>query len=167
MTIPKHWCIFFSYCSFSFYLSLLPWKSYDEIVQNKIWDSAYRWDSPVGKHSVTGENKISTSNIVAKEATRPKLGGCWVAGVHEGEKTGRCCTTHTIWTWDIRSMNQGKLEIVKQEMKQLHIAMLGVSKLNWTELRRCPVTQLQVVHSGNDKLGISVALMLRSCSTVS
>ena len=42
------------------------------------------------------------------------------------------CTTHTIEIWNIRSINQGKLEIIKPEMETLNIAVLGDSKLKWT-----------------------------------
>ena len=31
-----------------------------------------------------------------------------------------------------RSMNQGKLEVVKQEMARVNINILGISKLKWT-----------------------------------
>ena len=34
--------------------------------------------------------------------------------------------------WNVRSMNQGKLEVVKQEMARVNIEILGVSKLKWT-----------------------------------
>ena len=34
--------------------------------------------------------------------------------------------------WDVRSMSQGKLEVVKQEMARVNIEILGVSKLKWT-----------------------------------
>ena len=35
-------------------------------------------------------------------------------------------------TWNVRSMNQGKLEVVKQEMGRGNINMLGIRKLKWT-----------------------------------
>ena len=39
---------------------------------------------------------------------------------------------YCIATWNIRSMNQGKLEVVKQEMGRMNINILGISELNWT-----------------------------------
>ena len=45
----------------------------------------------------------------------------------------RCCTEqYCIGTWNVRSMNQGKLEVVKQEMATVNISILGISKLKWT-----------------------------------
>ena len=35
-------------------------------------------------------------------------------------------------TWNVRSMNQGKLEVVKQEMARVNIDILGTSELKWT-----------------------------------
>ena len=35
-------------------------------------------------------------------------------------------------TWNVRSMNQGKLEVVKQEMARVNMDILGISELKWT-----------------------------------
>ena len=34
--------------------------------------------------------------------------------------------------WNVKSMNQGKLEVVKQEMARMNIDILGISELRWT-----------------------------------
>ena len=39
---------------------------------------------------------------------------------------------HWIGTWTVRSMNQGKLEVVKQEMARVNIDILVISELKWT-----------------------------------
>ena len=38
----------------------------------------------------------------------------------------------SIGTWNVRSMNQGKMEVVKQEMARVNIDILGLSELKWT-----------------------------------
>ena len=38
---------------------------------------------------------------------------------------------YCIGTWNVRSMNQGKLELVKQEMARVNMNILGISKLKW------------------------------------
>ena len=44
----------------------------------------------------------------------------------------RCCKEqYCIGTWNVRSMNQGKLNVVKQEMTRMNIDILGISKLKW------------------------------------
>ena len=45
----------------------------------------------------------------------------------------RCCKEqYCIGTWNVRSMNQGKLEVVKQEMARVNIDILRISELRWT-----------------------------------
>ena len=45
----------------------------------------------------------------------------------------RCCKEqYCIGTWNARSMNQGKLEVIKQEMARVNVDILGISKLRWT-----------------------------------
>ena len=39
---------------------------------------------------------------------------------------------YCIGTWNVRSMNEGKLEVVKQEMARVNIDILGISELKWT-----------------------------------
>ena len=39
-----------------------------------------------------------------------------------------------IGTWNVRSMNQGKLEVVKQEMARVNVYILGISELKWTRM---------------------------------
>ena len=41
---------------------------------------------------------------------------------------------YCIGTWNIRSMNQGKLEVVKQEMARVNADILGISELKWTAM---------------------------------
>ena len=45
----------------------------------------------------------------------------------------RCCKEqYFIGTWNVRSMNQGKLEVVKQDMARVNIDILGISELKWS-----------------------------------
>ena len=56
----------------------------------------------------------------------------------------RCCKEqYCIGTWNVRSMNQGKLEVVKQEMTRVNIDILGISELRWTGLGE--LTQLTII----------------------
>ena len=43
-----------------------------------------------------------------------------------------CKEQYCIGTWNVRSMNQGKLGVVKQEIARMNIKVLGISKLKWT-----------------------------------
>ena len=45
----------------------------------------------------------------------------------------QCCKEqYFIGTWNVRAMNQGKLEVVKQEMARMNVNILGISELKWT-----------------------------------
>ena len=45
----------------------------------------------------------------------------------------RCCQEqYCIGTWNVRSMSEGKLEVVKKEMARVNVNILGISKLKWT-----------------------------------
>ena len=45
----------------------------------------------------------------------------------------RCCKEqYCVGTWNVRSMNQGKLEVIKQEMARVNVDILGISELKWT-----------------------------------
>ena len=50
----------------------------------------------------------------------------------DGSKVRCCQEQHCIGTWNVRSMNQGKLEVVKQEMTRMNINILGIIRLKWT-----------------------------------
>ena len=52
----------------------------------------------------------------------------------DGSKVRCCKEQYCIATWNVRSMNQGKLEVVKQETAKVNIEILGVSELKWTEM---------------------------------
>ena len=56
----------------------------------------------------------------------------------------RCCKEqYCIGMWNVRSMNQGKLEVVKQEMARVNIYILGISELKWTGVGE--LTQMTII----------------------
>ena len=45
----------------------------------------------------------------------------------------QCCKEkYCIGTWNVRPMNQGRLEVVKQQMARVNVDILGISELKWT-----------------------------------
>ena len=50
----------------------------------------------------------------------------------DGSKVRCCKEQYCIVSWNVRSMNEGKLEVVKQEMARVKIHILGINKLKWT-----------------------------------
>ena len=53
--------------------------------------------------------------------------------VSGAESKVQCCKEqYCVGTWNVRSTNQGKLDVVKQEMVRMNIDILGISELKWT-----------------------------------
>ena len=50
----------------------------------------------------------------------------------DGSKVKCCKEQYFIGSWKVRSMNQGKLEVVKQQMARVNSNILGISELKWT-----------------------------------
>ena len=50
----------------------------------------------------------------------------------DGSKVQCCKEQYSTGSWNVRSMKQGKLEVVKQEMARMNINILGISELKWT-----------------------------------
>ena len=52
--------------------------------------------------------------------------------IGDGSKVQCCKEQYCIGTWNVRSMNQGKLEVVKQKMASVNVIILEISELKWT-----------------------------------
>ena len=50
----------------------------------------------------------------------------------DGSKVRCCKEQYCIGIWQVRSMNQGQLKVVKQEMVRVDIDILGIGELKWT-----------------------------------
>ena len=82
----------------------------------------------VGAKYAIGEESRNSSR--RNEETEPKLKQLPVVDVSGGgSKVRRCKEHYCIGNWNIRSMNQGKLEVVKQEIARVNINILGISEL--------------------------------------
>ena len=65
----------------------------------------------------------------------------------------QCCKEqYCIGTWNVRSMNQGKLEVVKQEMARVNINILGISELRWTGMGEFNSDEHYIYYCGQESL---------------
>ena len=82
----------------------------------------------------------------------------------------RCCKEqYCIGTWNVRSMNQGKLEVVKQEMTRVNIDILGISELEWTGMGEFNSDDLYIYYCGQESLrrnGVAIIVNKRVRNTV-
>ena len=82
----------------------------------------------VGAQYATGEEWRNNSRN--NEETEPKQKQCPAMHViGDGSKVHCCKEQYCIGTWNVRTMNQVKLEVVKQEMARMNINILGISEL--------------------------------------
>ena len=66
-----------------------------------------------------------------------------------GRKVQFCKERYCIGTWNVRSMNQGKLEVVKQEMARVNI---GISKLKWTRMGKFNSDDHYIYYCGQESV---------------
>ena len=59
---------------------------------------------------------------------------------------------YCIGTWNVRSMNQGKLEVVKQEMARVNVDILGIRELKWTEMVEFNTDDHYIYYCGQESL---------------
>ena len=65
----------------------------------------------------------------------------------------RCCKEqYCIRTWNVRPMNQGKLEVVKQEMARVKFDILGISELKWTGMGEFNSDDHYIYNCGQESL---------------
>ena len=85
----------------------------------------------VGAQYATGDQW--RNNYRKNEGMEPKQKQHPVVDVTGDGSKVRCYKEqYCIGTWNVRSMNQGKLKLVKQEMARVNVNILGISKLKWT-----------------------------------
>ena len=86
---------------------------------------------PVGAQYATGDqwrnNSRKNEETELKQKQHP-----FVDVTGDRSKVGCCKEQYCIGTLNVRSMNQGKLEVLKQEMAKVNIDILEISELKWT-----------------------------------
>ena len=82
----------------------------------------------LGAQYATGDQR--RNKYRKNEGMEPKQKQYPVVDVTGDRSKIRCCKEqYCIGTWNVRSVNQGKLEVVKQEMARVNIDILGISEL--------------------------------------
>ena len=71
---------------------------------------------------------------------------------------------YCIETWNARSMNQGKLEIIKQEMARVNVDILGIRELEWTGMDEFNSDDCYIYYCGKESLrrnGVAIVVKKR------
>ena len=122
----------------------------------------------VGTQYVTGEqwrnNSRKNEEMGPKQKQHPVVD---VTG--DGSQVQCYKEQYSIGTWDVRSMTQGKLEVVKQEMARVNIDILGISELKWTGMGELYLYDHYIYSCGQESLRRNeIALIVNKgakCST--
>ena len=105
----------------------------------------------VGAQCATGEEWRNNSR--KNEETEPKQKQHTVVDVTGDRSKVQCCKEqYCIGTWNVRSMNQSKLEAVKQEMARVNIDILGISELKWTGMSEFNSDDHYIYYCGQESL---------------
>ena len=70
----------------------------------------------------------------------------------DGSKVQCCKEQYCIGIWNVRSMNHGKLEVVKQEMARVNVNTLGISELKWTGMGEFNSNDHYIYYCGQESL---------------
>ena len=93
------------------------------------------------------------SNSRKNKETEPKQKQHLVVDVTgDGSKVQCCKEQYCLGTWNVRSMNQGKLEVVKKEMARVNVDILGITKLKWTEMGEFNSDDHYIYYYGQESL---------------
>ena len=117
----------------------------------------------VGAQYATGNQ--GRNNSRKNEEMEPKKKQHPVLEVTGDRSKVRCCKEqYCIGTWNVRSMNQGKLEVVKQQMARVNIDILGISELKWTGMGEFNSDDHYIYYRGQESLrrnGIAIIVNKR------
>ena len=72
-------------------------------------------------------------------------------------------------TWNVRSMNHDKLQVVKQEMIRVNVEILGISELKWTGMGEFNSDDHYICYCGQESLrrnGVAIIINKRVQSAV-
>ena len=69
-----------------------------------------------------------------------------------GSKVQCCKEQYCTGSWNVRPINQGKLEVIKQKMARVNINILGISELKWTGMGEFTSDDHYIYYSGQESL---------------
>ena len=105
----------------------------------------------VGAQYATGDQW--RNNFRKNEGMEPKQKQHPVVDRTGDRSKVQCCKEQNcIGTWNVRSMNQGKLEVVKQEMARMNVEILGISELKWTGMGEFSSDDHYIYYCGQESL---------------
>ena len=142
-----------------------PWTVWKD---KKIWHWKMSPRSVSVQYANEEEQRANTNSSRKNEAAGPKWKWQSVIDISGDENKIQCCKEHyCIGTWNVRSVNQGKLGMVKQEMARVNINILGIGELRWTGMGEFNSDDHYIYNCGQESLWRNrVALEMQYLGTI-
>ena len=119
-------------------------RQFDRILKEELPKS-------LGAQYATGDQRRNNSR--KNEGMEPKEKQYPDVDVTGDRSKVQCCKEqYRIGTWNVRSMNQGKLEVVKQEMARVNVDILGIIELKWTGMGEFNSDDHYIYYCGQESL---------------
>ena len=110
-----------------------PWEPHEQYEKANDRILKEKFPRSVGAQYATGDqwrnNSRKNEEMEPKQKQHPA-----VDVICDGSKVPCCKEQYCIGTWNVRFTNQGKLEMVKQEMARVNVDILGIRELKWTAM---------------------------------
>ena len=127
------------------------------------WVRSLGWENPLEKGKATVFWPGEFHGLYRGTMGSQRVGQDWVTftfTVAQDSSVRRVCTwfnalllaEYCIGTWNVRSMNQGKLEVIKQEMARMKVYILGISELKWTGMDEFNWDNHYIYYCGQESL---------------
>ena len=95
----------------------------------------------------------ASTSVLPNEEAEPKQKQCPAVEVTSDRSKFQCCKEqYCRGTWNVRSMDQGKLKVVRKEMARMNINILGINELKWTGMDKFNSDDHYIYYCGQELL---------------
>ena len=143
-------------------------KRYEQYEKAKRYDTIFlivkaALPRSVGAQYATGDQWRNNSR--KNEGMEPKQKQHPAVNVTSDRSKVQCCKEqYSTGTCNVRSMNQGKLEVIKQDMARVNVDILGISELKWTGMGEFNSDDHYIYYCGQESLrrnGVAITVNKR------
>ena len=148
----------------------LPWEPHEQYEKQNDRIQKGKLPRSVGTQDATGDQCRNNSRKNEGMEPKQKKKKYPVVDVTGDRSKVWCCKEqYCIGTWNVRSVNQGKLEVVKQEMARMNVDILGISKRKWTGMGEFNSDDHYIYYCGQESIrrnGVAIMVNKRVWNAV-
>ena len=129
----------------------LLWEPHKLFKRTKRYDTKDETLRSEGVQYATGEEQRTTNRPKKNEAAVPKQKWHSIVDGSGDEAKIQCCKEqYCIGTWNVSSMSQGKLDVIKREIVRINLNILGISEIKWTRMGEFNWDDLYIYYCGQE-----------------